>query len=438
MLHSIKDKGEEAKHASIVMSSLSSEQKNRALLAIAKALDENRALLKEANDRDIEKAKKDKISKVLLKRLKFDDEKIEELIKGLNELAGMEDPVGQTLKSTELDKGLELYCISCPIGVIGVIFESRPDALVQISSLCLKAGDAVLLKGGKEAIHTNRALFELISKVSEENDIQPGWIQILETRHDVKKMLAMDEDIDLVIPRGSNEFVKYVMDNTKIPVLGHADGICHIYVDEDADIEMAVSVCYDAKCQYAAVCNAMETLIVHENIASEFLPKLKTVLDVAGVKLRGDSRARKTITIDHASDKEWGKEYNDLILSIKCVKGIDEAIQHINKYGSGHTDAIITKSETKAKKFMQKVDSANVFWNCSTRFADGYRYGLGAEVGISTSKIHARGPVGLEGLLIYKWKLIGHGNIVADYSGRDSKKKFTHKMMDKDFPLEEK
>ena len=227
------------------------------------------------------------------------------------------------------------------------------------------------------------------------------------------------------------------MDHTKIPVLGHSDGICHVYVEDDADIDMAVKVCYDAKCQYPAVCNAMETLLVNEKIASEFLPKLKDVLDVAKVKLMGDGRTRKTLSIDQASDKEWGKEYNDLILSIKAVKDIDEAIEHINKYGSGHTDSIITKSKAKARKFMKRVDSANVFWNCSTRFADGYRYGLGAEVGISTAKIHARGPVGLEGLLIYKWKLIGKGSIVADYSGNDPKKKFTHKKINKDFPLEE-
>ena len=436
-MHSIKDKAMEAEHASVVMSTLSSEQKSKALKAIAKAMDDERAKLIEANEKDIAVAKKSKLSSALQKRLKFDDEKINDLIIGLNELARMEDPVGQTLKSVELDEGLELYCVSCPIGVMGVIFEARPDALVQISSLCLKSGNAVLLKGGKEAKHTNEALFELIKKVSEENGVFPGWIQLIETRHDVKKMLELDEYIDLVIPRGSNEFVRFVMDHTKIPVLGHSDGICHVYVEDDADIDMAVKVCYDAKCQYPAVCNAMETLLVNEKIASEFLPKLKDVLDVAKVKLMGDGRTRKTLSIDQASDKEWGKEYNDLILSIKAVKDIDEAIEHINKYGSGHTDSIITKSKAKARKFMKRVDSANVFWNCSTRFADGYRYGLGAEVGISTSKIHARGPVGLEGLLIYKWKLIGKGSIVADYSGNDPKKKFTHKKINKDFPLEE-
>ncbi len=436
-MRSIKEKAEQAKEATIVLASLS-EEKDNAIKAIAEALDKCRAEIIKANNKDMEEAEKSGLGEALLKRLRFDDAKIDELIEGLKGLEKIEDPVGKTLKATELDKGLELYRVGCPIGVIGIIFESRPDALVQISALCLKAGDSVLLKGGKEALNTNKALFELIKNASEQCGVASGWIQLLETREDVKEMLKLDDYIDLVVPRGSNEFVKYVMDNTKIPVLGHADGICHVYVDDESDIDMAVKVCYDSKCQYAAVCNAMETLLVNEKVAADFLPKLKKEMNIGGVKLLGDDKSGEIIDVEKASEKDWKTEYNDLTLSIKIVKDIDEAISHINKYGSGHTDAIVTKSEGKAKKFMQLVDSANVFWNCSTRFADGYRYGLGAEVGISTSKIHARGPVGVEGLLIYKWKLMGNGNIVADYSGKSSKKKFTHKILDKKFQLEEK
>jgi glutamate-5-semialdehyde dehydrogenase len=249
-------------------------------------------------------------------------------------------------------------------------------------------------------------------------------------------MLDLDDSVDMIIPRGSGEFVRYIMEHTKIPVLGHSSGICHIYVDEDSDTDMAVSIVYDAKCQYPAACNAVETLLVHKSVASEFLPKLKDTLDLVNVELIGDDSTRKVISIPQASEKDWSTEYNDLKLSIKIVDSVDDAIMHINKYGSRHTDSIITKNKNIAKKFMKRIDSANVFWNCSTRFSDGYRYGLGAEVGISTSKIHARGPVGVEGLVIYKWKLIGNGNIVADYVGSSPKKKFTHKKLDKGFPLD--
>jgi glutamate-5-semialdehyde dehydrogenase len=435
MQPSINDKAEQARHASLLMATLGTDQKNRAILAIAKALDVDRIKLIAENKKDLELAKKQKLNEALQKRLVFDDSKINELIEGLKELAKLDDPVNQTLKSTQLDNGLELYCVSCPLGVIGVIFESRPDALVQISSLCLKSGNSVILKGGSEAQHTNLALVEMIKITAKENELPDNWIHLLEDRNDVKKMLLFEKYIDLIIPRGSKDFVKFVRENTKIPVLGHADGICHIYVDDAADINVAVNTCYDAKCNYPAACNSMETLIVHKNIASEFLPKLKDVLDEAHVRLLGDDGALKVLSIDHASEKDWSTEYSDFVLSIKVVADLDEAIMHINRYGSRHTDSIITKSAERAKKFMNRVDSANVFWNCSTRFSDGYRYGLGAEVGISTSKIHARGPVGVEGLVIYKWKLIGNGNIVSDYMGEEPKRKFTHIKLEKEFPL---
>ncbi|MCK5283317.1 MAG: glutamate-5-semialdehyde dehydrogenase [Nanoarchaeota archaeon] len=429
MTGTIKEKAKHAKEASILMASIS--KGNKALLEIAKSLKEKKEFLIRENQKDLEESKD--IGNALLKRLLFDEKKIDELVKGLNDLAEIDDPVGKTLKVTELDQGLELYKVSSPIGVIGVVFESRPDALVQISSLCLKSGNSVLLKGGKEALHTNKALFNLIKEVSEKNNIPKGWIQLIETREDVNEMLKLDEYIDLIVPRGSNAFVKYVMDHTNIPVLGHSDGICHIYVDKDVDIDLALKVCFDAKCQYAAVCNALETLLVNSKIAEEFLPRLKNDLETAKVRLLGDEKTLKIIDIGKADEEDWSTEYNDLILSIKIVDNLDDAINHINRYGSRHTDAIITKDKENAKRFMQLVDSANVFWNCSTRFADGYRYGLGAEVGISTAKIHARGPVGLDGLMIYKWKLIGKGHIAADYS--DNKKSFTHKKLNKEFPL---
>jgi glutamate-5-semialdehyde dehydrogenase len=254
------------------------------------------------------------------------------------------------------------------------------------------------------------------------------WIQLLETRQDVTEMLALEEHIDLIIPRGSNEFVRHIMNNTNIPVLGHADGICHVYVDGDADLEMAVNVTVDSKCQYVAVCNAAETLLVDAKIADTFLPKVKAALEQKNVELRGCEKTASMIEVKPATEEDWSAEYLDNILSIRVVDGLDAAIDHINRYGSGHTDSIVTADKGKAERFMSLVDSANVFWNCSTRFSDGYRYGLGAEVGISTNKIHARGPVGLEGLLIYKWRLSGTGQIVADYSGPDAKK-FTHRKL---------
>jgi glutamate-5-semialdehyde dehydrogenase len=307
-----------------------------------------------------------------------------------------------------------------------VVFESRPDALVQISTLCLKSGNAVLLKGGSEAAKTNRILARTIADASEKAGLPKGWIQLLETRQDVAQMLALDESIDLVIPRGSNEFVRYIMDNTNIPVLGHADGICHVYVDAGADLDMAVNITVDSKCQYVAVCNAAETLLVDGAIAEEFLPKAKAALEQKGVELRGCERTASIIDVKPATEEDFSTEYLDYILSIKIIEGLDGAIEHINRYGSKHTDAIVTADKSKAERFMSLVDSANVFWNCSTRFSDGFRYGLGAEVGISTSKVHARGPVGLEGLVIYKYKLRGSGQIVADYSGQNPKQ-FTHK-----------
>lgn len=417
-----------AKSASIQLAAVETRVKNNALAEIARALKQRSDEVISANEQDLAAAEKNNLAAPLLKRLKFDQSKIAEVCAGIESLIKLDDPVGKMLIATELDAGLELFKVSCPIGVIGVVFESRPDALVQISTLCLKSGNAVLLKGGSEAAKTNKILAEIIAQAGEKTGLPKGWIHLLETRQDVAEMLALDEYIDLIIPRGSNEFVRYIMDNTTIAVLGHAEGICHVYVDGDAVLDMAVNIVVDSKCQYVAVCNAAETLLVDNAIAQKFLPRIKTALEQKNVELRGCPKTAAIIDVKSATEADWATEYLDYILSIKVVAGLNEAIEHINRYGSRHTDAIVTGDKEKAERFMNLVDSANVFWNCSTRFSDGYRYGLGAEVGISTNKIHARGPVGLEGLVIYKWKLIGTGQIVADYSGPNAKK-FTHKRM---------
>ena len=417
-----------AKSASIQLAAVETRVKNNALAEIARALKQRSDEVISANEQDLAAAEKNNLAAPLLKRLKFDQSKIAEVCAGIESLIKLDDPVGKMLIATELDAGLELFKVSCPIGVIGVVFESRPDALVQISTLCLKSGNAVLLKGGSEAAKTNKILAEIIAQAGEKTGLPKGWIHLLETRQDVAEMLALDEYIDLIIPRGSNEFVRYIMDNTTIAVLGHAEGICHVYVDGDAVLDMAVNIVVDSKCQYVAVCNAAETLLVDDAIAQKFLPRIKTALEQKNVELRGCPKTAAIIDVKSATEADWATEYLDYILSIKVVAGLNEAIEHINRYGSRHTDAIVTGDKEKAERFMNLVDSANVFWNCSTRFSDGYRYGLGAEVGISTNKIHARGPVGLEGLVIYKWMLIGTGQIVADYSGPNAKK-FTHKRM---------
>lgn len=421
-----------AKSASIKLAGVSGEVKNKALETVIRKLDDNRIRIAAANLADIEQSQKENLGAPLLKRLKFDYTKINEAISGLKSIIALPDPVGVTQTATELDAGLELYKVTCPIGVIGIVFESRPDALVQISCLCLKSGNAVLMKGGSEAANTNRILADLINQASISAGIPDGWLTLLEARSEVTAMLSLDDHIDLIIPRGSNEFVKYIMDNTNIPVLGHADGICHVYIDRNADIEMAVKIAIDSKTQYVAVCNAAETVLVHKDMAQTLLPRLKNALEEKGVEIRGCDATRKIIDAKPAIENDWRTEYLDLIISIKVVDSMDAAIDHINRYGSGHTDVIVTSDKTNGVKFMDYVDSACVFLNASSRFSDGFRFGLGAEVGISTSKIHARGPVGLEGLLIYKWRLVGNGHIVADYSGKDARP-YTHRRLDKHF-----
>jgi glutamate-5-semialdehyde dehydrogenase len=438
---SIVEKAESARAASIPLANATTTEKDAALLRIADAIDKNRKEILAANNKDIELARglvnDGKMSKALLHRLILDDAKIDEMILSVKDVAKLADPVGKTLSAIELDTDLELFQVACPIGVIGAIFESRPDVLVQISALCLKTGNAVLLKGGSEARYSNEALFEIVAKASSEGGgIPDGWLQLLETREDVNAMLKMNAYIDLIIPRGSDQFVRYIQDNSSIMVLGHSEGICHVYVDRDADITMALEVAYDAKVQYPAVCNAAETLLVDTTIAPEFLPQMVDRYLQAGVEVRGCPRALELLDanpdVKPASEEDWHTEYNDLIISIKVVDGVDDAIAHINTYGSGHTDAIVTENKETALQFMRFVDSSSVMQNASTRFSDGFRYGKGAEVGISTYKVHARGPVGLEGLVIYKYLLVGSGQKVATYVGADAKA-FTHKKLSKEF-----
>ncbi len=430
---SIAKQAQIAKEASLKLAVLPAKVKNKALMAIANALKNSASAILEANKKDVEMAKNSGLNEALIKRLALDRQKVHEMIEEVKSVARLEDPVGKVLSQVELDTGLMLYQVTCPIGVIGTIFESRPDAVTQISALCLKSGNAVILKGGSEAKKSNKALVSIMSKAAECNGVPKGALQLIETREEVSQMLNLDDSISLIIPRGSGKFVKYVQDHTKIPVLGHSEGICHVFVDKYADMKKALEICFDAKCQYPAVCNAMETMLVHKGIAKKFLPLMIKKFRQAKVEIRGDEATRKIVkNIEKAAENDWDTEYNDLVLSVKVVGSLNEAIDHINKYGSRHTDAIVTENKKNADNFMNLVDSASVMWNASTRFADGFRYGKGAEVGISTSKIHARGPVGLEGLVIYKYKLAGKGHIVKDYIGRNAKK-FKHKVIKKLF-----
>lgn len=421
---------ENARIAARKMALMSGDVKNQALATVAAALEKNSEKIFSANMTDMQRSEREGLATPLLKRLKFDRAKLDDVISGLHSLIGLADPVGRTQLAMRLDAELDLYRVSCPIGVIGVIFESRPDALVQISGLALKSGNAIILKGGSEAKETNKVLAEIISAAGCTASMPPGWLGLIETRADVKEILQMDREIDLLIPRGSNEFVRYIMDNTRIPVLGHADGICHVYIDEHADAAMAIELAVDSKTQYVAVCNAAETILVHKNAVENILVPLATELSKSHVEIFGCPETRRLLGCSPVQD--WHREYLDYKVSVRIVEDLDAAIDHINQYGSGHTDTIISADRQVALKFMKSIDSGNAFWNCSTRFSDGFRYGFGAEVGISTSKIHARGPVGMEGLMTYKYQLFGSGQKVADYvSGARS---FTHETIKQEVP----
>ena len=394
-----------AKSASLKMQGLSSEIKNEALITIARELENNSGYIFDSNKKDLTLAQKlveeGSLPVSSFNRLKLDDNKMRDMIKGIEDISKLDDPVNKVLLKRDLDEGLTLYKVSCPIGVIGIIFEARPDVISQISALAIKSSNTVILKGGKEAVNTNTAVLEVINNALSRVDKFPKHVlnQVF-SREEALKMLNADKYIDLIIPRGGNKLVQFIKSNTKIPVLGHADGICHIYIDKSADIELAKEVVIDSKTQYPSACNSVETLLIHKDFA--YAKELLNALKTNGVEL-----------IDNP--KSWHTEYSDLRLAYKFVESTDDAIKHINEHGSGHTDSIITEDKCEAEKFMDSVDSSGVYHNVSTRFADGFRYGFGAEVGISTNKTHARGPVGLEGLVIYKYKLKGNGQIVKDY-----------------------
>lgn len=426
MQMSMKDVAARMKMASPKLAVSSCEQRNKALLKVKEELLAAKDSIFEANHKDMEAAGACHTAPAVMKRLKFDEGKLADVCKGIDQLVSLADPLGKQSLARALDDGLTLYRVSCPIGVVGIIFEARPDALVQISGLCIKSGNCAILKGGKETVHTNKVLFDCIHKAVMAAGLPEYSLYQATLHNEIDELLACDRYVDLLIPRGSNQFVQYIMNNTRIPVMGHADGVCHIYVDKDADVNKALPIIIDAKTQYTAACNAVETLLIHRDIADSFLPKLAKTLQDHGITCRGSEEVAEILASRNCEnvsfacevmgEEDFHTEYLDLVVSLKLVSGVEEAIDHINYFGSHHTDCIITENADTADVFMQMVDSAGVYQNCSTRFADGFRYGFGAEVGISTSKLHARGPVGLEGMVTYKYKLYGDGQIVGDYA----------------------
>ena len=419
------EKADKVRLASMKISQTENQNRIKALNFMADYLEKNSKEILEANNADYSNAEKKGISRALLSRLKLSKAKLNSGIEGVRKVGDLSDPVNQVQIKRELSKGLILERKTVPIGVLGVIFESRPDAVMQISSLAIRSGNGVMLKGGSEANLTNTAIVKALQEGLNESDLDKNAICLLTSRKDSMAMLNLEKYINLIIPRGSNELVKFIQENTRIPVLGHADGICHLFIDIEANLEMALSVALDSKIQYPAACNAIETLLVHKDIAPAFLEKAIPLFNSNDVKLIGDKRSVELGLNYEASLEDWETEYLDLILSIKIVDDLEEAITHIQKYSSKHTDGIITENSNTANKFMNVVDSAGVFHNCSTRFADGFRYGFGAEVGISTQTLPPRGPVGLEGLVTYKYFLKGDGNIVDDFSS--GKAIYTHK-----------
>lgn len=417
----------EVRRASSLLAVSSLSERRAALASISRLLDEEKALIKEENDKDLENAEKEGISPSILHRLVFSDEKLRSVKKGYQDLCSLNDPIGKIREKRELDPEFVLEKKTFPIGVIGMIFEARPDALLQIAGLSLLSGNGLILKGGKEASNTNKILVDIIKRATSSFSFGSSWILGIESREDVQVLLKAEKYVDLLIPRGSNKFVRYCMDNTRIPVMGHSDGICHTFVDKSAVFDKAVKVCVDAKVQYSAACNATETFLVHREILPSFLPLLEKAFVENNVKIHADAQSMKYLetAIPMVSGDEKN-EYLDKECNIIAVEDVKEAVEHINAYGSHHTDAILTESKENASYFVSFVDSADVFVNCSTRFADGYRFGLGAEVGISTSKLHARGPVGLDGLMTTKWILKGQGETVGEYSGADGKE-FHHR-----------
>lgn len=424
------DLARQTRHAARALALLPAADRRAALEAVAQALSDRSEAIVAANQADCEAAQAEGISPALYGRLKLDAVKLAGAIAGVRDLAKLPDPLGQRQIHRQLDEGLILERVTCPVGVLGVIFEARPDAVVQIASLAIASGNGVILKGGKEAVRSCTALVEAIHAGLATTAVNPAAVRLLTTREETLELLRLDGYVDLIVPRGSNEFVQFVQNNTRIPVLGHADGICHLYVDGAADIDRAVAIAVDAKTQYPSACNAIETLLIHRAIAPRALPAIGRALVAKGVELRGDAASCALLdgvcpTIA-ATEADWATEYSDLILALKVVDSLAAAIEHITAYGSGHTEAIVTEDGAAADRFLAEVDAAGVYHNCSTRFADGFRYGFGAEVGISTHRLPPRGPVGLEGLVTYKYRLTGQGHIAATYAGQDAKP-FNHR-----------
>ena len=433
LLNDLHDMSLRARNAYYDLSVSDLQSRNRVLLTLSEILKEKAEEIFAQNQLDLADAEKSGLPAPLLHRLKFGRDKLAQVTAGLDALSTLPDPLGRTTYAEEIEQGLELYRVVCPIGVIGIIFESRPDALIQIASLCIKSGNTVLLKGGREALRSNQILCDCVRRALSACGFSPDCAQLLESREDVSSMLKEDKLIDLIIPRGSNEFVRYIMDHSRIPVLGHSDGICHVYIDQAADPALAVRVAVDSKVQNVSVCNAAETILIHEKAAPAVLPALAEALSASGVEIRGDESACGLISCVPASPEDWASEYLDYIVSIRIVPSLEEAVSHINRFGSHHTDCIITSDQAAASVFMNRVDSAGVYWNVSTRFADGFVYGFGAEVGIATGKLHARGPMGLEGLTTYKYKLIGSGQTMADI--KSGAAVYTHRPLEKQCPF---
>ena len=434
--HSLLELAQQARGAAAHLAGLDGAGRRRAVEEVAQALEAAAPDIVAANRADLAAAEREGISKALYARLILDQDKLQAEIAGVRNVGRLPDPVGRVEIHRELDTGLVLKKVTCPVGVLGIIFESRPDAAIQISTLAIMSGNGAILKGGRESEQSCRAIIHAVQAGLAAAGVSPAAVQLLTTREEIAQLLGLDAYVDLIIPRGSNSFVRYVQENTRIPVLGHADGLCHLYVDQAADVDRAVRLAVDSKAQYPAACNAIETLLVHREIAAGFLPAAAAALRAAGVVLRVDGTARQILRtapglggdadMEDATDADWSAEYLDLVLGVKVVASLEEAIAHINRYGSRHTDSIATEDPAAAAEFLSRVDSAGVYHNASTRFADGFRYGFGAEVGISTQKMPPRGPVGLDGLVTYKYFLSGSGQVVADYSGPNARP-FTHR-----------
>ena len=413
------------RRGAMALAQQSDGERQAAVQAMADALERNREAILLANQEDLATAAREGLAPALVARLKLDAPKLEAAIAGVRDVAALPDPLGRRQLHTELDEGLVLERLTVPLGVVGVIFEARPDAVTQIASLAIRSGNGALLKGGKEAARSCAAILGALQEGLKSTAVDPGCLELLTTREESLALLRLEGLVDLIIPRGSNALVRYIKDHTRIPVLGHADGLCHLYIDAAADLTQALQLTLDSKTQYPAACNAIETLLVHQTIAAPFLEQAIPALQGAGVDLRGDPQACALGIPTPATEADWDTEYSDLILSVKVVASLEEAMEHIARHGSRHTEAICTRNEAAAERFLASVDSAGVYWNCSTRFADGQRYGFGAEVGISTQTLPPRGPVGLEGLVTYRYLLRGQGHIAADYA--NGQRSFSHR-----------